>query len=113
MKATQDRITASAKVRDGAQTDGSFRFDYARRAFPQTRLLVDPPDGLMPGVRPGARRMPAGTNGNGPLNSWLDFPLYERCITRGIGGSVLNVIYGNGNRIVQSPGAVAFSYEML
>jgi hypothetical protein len=57
--------------------------------------------------------MPRGTNGTGPLNSWTDFPLYERCITRGIGGSVLRVIYGNGNRIVQAPGVVAFSYEML
>src|SRR5688572_7604105 len=57
--------------------------------------------------------MPRGTNGAGPINSWLDFPLYERCITRGIGGSVLRVIYGNGNRIVQGPGVVAFSYEML
>jgi hypothetical protein len=43
----------------------------------------------------------------------MDFSLYERCITRGIGGSILNVIYGNGNRIVQAPGVVAFSYEML
>ena len=67
----------------------------------------------MPNVLPGARIMPRGTNGAGPLNSWLDFPLYERCITRGIGGSVLRVIYGNGNQIVQGPGVVAFSYEML
>ena len=97
-----------------AQTDGSFRFDYARRAFPQTRLLVDPPDGRMPasgrraGTRHAARHLRPG-----PLNSWEDFSLYERCITRGIGGSVLSVIYGNGNRIVQAPGVVAFSYEML
>ena len=57
--------------------------------------------------------MPRGTYGPGPLDSWLDFSLYERCITRGIGGSILRVIYGNGNRIVQAPGVVAFSYEML
>jgi hypothetical protein len=115
LKARQDQITASAARSDGAQTDGSFRFDYARRAFPQTRLLVDPPDGRMPNVRPDVvnRGMPRGTYGPGPLNSWEDFSLYERCITRGIGGSVLNVIYGNGNRIVQAPGVVAFSYEML
>jgi hypothetical protein len=75
--------------------------------------VVDPPDGRVPNVLPGARTMPRGTNGQGPLNSWLDFPLYERCITRGIGGSVLRVIYGNGNQIVQAPGVVAFSYEML
>ena len=54
-----------------------------------------------------------GTNGVGPINSWLDFPLYERCITRGIGGSILRVIYGNGNRIVQAPGMVAITYEMI
>jgi hypothetical protein len=57
--------------------------------------------------------MPRGTYGPGPLNSWEDFSLYERCITRGIAGSILRVIYGNGNRIVQAPGVVAFSTEML
>ena len=70
----------------------------------------------MPAIRSDAtqaRGMPRGTYGPGPLNSWMDFSLYERCITRGIGGSVLRVIYGNGNRIVQAPGVVAFSYEML
>jgi hypothetical protein len=36
-----------------------------------------------------------------------DFTLYDRCITRGIVGSVLRVVYGNGNRIVQAPGMVA------
>ena len=116
LKARQDQITAAAQRSDGNATDGSFRFDYARRAFPQTRLLVDPADGRMPDLQPtvGADRgMPRGTYGPGPLNSWTDFSLYERCITRGIGGSILNVIYGNGNRIVQGPGVVAFSYEML
>ena len=115
LKARQDQITAAARRSDSPATDGSFRFDYARRAFPQTRLLVDPPDGRMPNVRADVanRGMPRGTYGPGPLNSWMDFSLYERCITRGIGGSILHVIYGNGNRIVQAPGVVAFSYEML
>ena len=115
LKTRQDQITASAGRSDGPGTDGSFRFDYARRAFPQTRLLVDPPDGRMPNIRADVtpRGMPRGTYGPGPLDSWMDFSLYERCITRGIGGSVLYVIYGNGNRIVQAPGVVAFSYEML
>ena len=55
--------------------------------------------------------MPRGTYGPGPLNSWEDFSLYERCITRGLAGSILRVIYGNGNRIVQAPGVVVLSYE--
>ena len=39
--------------------------------------------------------------------------MYDRCITRGIWGSVMRVVYGNGNRIVQAPGIVAISYEMI
>ena len=39
--------------------------------------------------------------------------MYDRCITRGIVGSVLRVVYGNGNRITQAPGMVAISYEMV
>jgi len=57
--------------------------------------------------------MPRGTYGNGPLNWTTDFSLYERCITRGIVGSSLRVIYGNGQRIVQAPGVVALTYEMV
>src|SRR5207249_10530348 len=36
-----------------------------------------------------------------------------RCITRGIVGSVMPVVYGNGNRIIQAPGEVIISYEMV
>ena len=57
--------------------------------------------------------MPRGTYGNGPLDSYTDFSTYERCITRGIAGSSLRVVYGNGQRIVQAPGVVAISYEMI
>ena len=113
-KARQEQVAKAATTRD-TTAESSFRFDYARRAFPQTRLLVDPADGRMPAVWPNVqnRVMPRGTYGPGPLDSWQDFSLYERCITRGIGGSILRVIYGNGNRIVQAPGVVALSYEML
>ena len=93
----------------------SFRSDFARRAYPQTSLIVDPVDGRMPAYTPeGTKRpMPRGTYGNGPLDSVNDFSLYERCITRGIAGSTLRVVYGNGQRIVQAPGVVALSYEMV
>jgi hypothetical protein len=97
------------------EATSSFRMDFARRAFPQTSLIVDPPDGRMPAyTEEGKRRpMPRGTYGPGPLDSYTDFSLYERCITRGIAGSALRVIYGNGTRIVQAPGVVAISYEMV
>jgi hypothetical protein len=71
----------------------------------------------MPAVTPtGALRIAPrdeGTFGPGPFDSTEDFTLYDRCITRGVVGSVLRVIYGNGNRVVQAPGLVAISYEMV
>jgi hypothetical protein len=95
----------------------TFRNDFARRAFRQTSIIVDPPDGRMPAVTPAAekRRAPRdrGTFGDGPFNTTEDFTLYDRCITRGVVGSVLRVIYGNGARIVQGPGTVAITYEMI
>jgi hypothetical protein len=104
-------------VTRGENAVGSFRNDYATRAFRQTSLIVDPPDGRMPMTTPDAEKRRAsrdrGTFGNGPFDTFEDFTLYDRCITRGIVGSVLRVIYGNGNRIVQGPGMVAFGYEMI
>jgi len=104
-------------IQNALNAIGTFRGDYARRAFRQTSLIVDPPDGRTPAFTEAAekRRAPRdrGTFGDGPFDTPEDFTMYDRCITRGIVGSVLRVIYGNGNRIVQAPGMVAISYEMI
>jgi hypothetical protein len=96
---------------------GSFRGDFARRPFRQTSYIVDPPDGVMPQATAEARKRAAprdrGTFGDGPFDTPEDFTLYDRCITRGIYGSIARVVYGNGNRIVQAPGMVAITYEMI
>ena len=95
----------------------TFRNDFARRAFRQTSYIVDPPTGIMPQPRDEARKRARigdrGTFGDGPFNDFDAFTLYDRCITRGIWGSVARVVYGNGNRIVQAPGVVAITYEMI
>jgi hypothetical protein len=95
----------------------TFRNDFATRAFRQTSLIVDPPNGQRPAILPEAQKRAAprdrGTFGDGPFETTADFTLYDRCITRGIVGSNLRVIYGNGARIVQAPGVVAITYEMI
>ena len=113
-KTRAQNIAQRAKQGDETAV-GAFRFDYARRAFAQTSLIIDPPDGRQPAYTPEAfaRAMPRGTYGNGPLDWTTDFSTYERCITRGILGSTLNVIYGNGEEIAQSPGYVTITYEMV
>ena len=45
--------------------------------------------------------------------SWEDISIFGRCITRGVLGSMLPVMYGNGTQIFQSPGLVAILCEMI
>src|SRR5262252_2225560 len=42
-----------------------------------------------------------------------DRSLYDQCITRGVLGSILPVIYNNGNQIIQAPGLVVLRNEMI
>ena len=38
---------------------------------------------------------------------------YDRCISRGVVGSMMPVVYNNGNEIVQAPGVAAFQREVV
>jgi hypothetical protein len=81
-------------------------------------FVIDPQDGKIPPILPEARTRIAnaprtGSFGNGPFNSHQDFSLWDRCITRGLPGSMLPGQYGNSYQIVQGPGFVAIRYEMV
>ena len=92
---------------------------WLERGVPQHQasLIVDPPDGRMPAQTPEAQKRAAAARearqGRGPADSYTDRSLYDRCITRGIAGSILPVIYNNGNEIVQAPGMVVIRNEMI
>jgi hypothetical protein len=94
---------------------------WLERGTPQriASLIVDPPDGRMPPLTTEAQqRIQAAAaarkqSGRGPADSYTDRSLYDRCISRGIAGSFLPVIYNNGNQIVQGPGYVALINEMI
>jgi hypothetical protein len=85
----------------------------------QAWLVVDPPDGKIPPMTPEAQRRIAEraaarkSSGRGPADSYTDRSLYDRCITRGLPGSMMPSIYGNQFQIVQAPGYVAILYEMI
>ena len=87
--------------------------ERARRPCRQTSLVIDPPNGRTPDLTPEAqaRVVPRGA-GNNPA-SWGDFSFYIRCISRGVAGSILPVIYGNGTQILQGPGYVLLLQEMV
>jgi hypothetical protein len=105
----EGRIGNSAEFRD------IYEVAKGSRAW----LVIDPPDGRIPPVLPAAQpRLLAaselrGSFGPGPFDGPEDFTLWERCITRGLPGSMLPGGYGNSYQIVQAPGVVAIRYEMI
>jgi hypothetical protein len=112
------RAQGDESGRDFTVNVGTFlRHEFGIRTFGYTSLIVDPPNGQMPALTPAGQALAAtrtrGTFGAGPFDDFDDFSLYDRCITRGVLGSLLPVIYGNGMRIAQNPDSVAISYEMI
>jgi hypothetical protein len=83
----------------------------------QASLIVDPPDGRLPSLTPEAykyrneAKLPGAWGGK--ADSPADLNIYYRCITRGLLGSMIPVVYNNGNQILQAPGYVVFRNEMI
>jgi len=112
-----------AAMRAGDEFEGQARLQLSAldssetgtRTFGYTSYLIDPPDGRMPALTDAARNSQAqlGGQANGPFYTMEDFSHYDRCITRGILGSIMPSLYGDAMRIIQSPTEVAISYEML
>lgn len=91
--------------------------ENARRPVRQTSFVTSPADGQIPPVTPAAQKRAAprdrGSFGPGPFNTFSDFTNFDRCITRGVVGSILPRPYGNGLDIVQAPGYVVLRHEMI
>jgi hypothetical protein len=83
----------------------------------QASLVIDPPNGRLPPLTEAGQARQAAVRqereGRGPADSYTDRSLYDRCITRGLVGSLTPAIYNAGNQIVQSPGYVVITNEMI
>ena len=119
----QDDTLARAKFFGGDPegkigNSAEFRDIYEITKGSRPWFVIEPQDGKIPPILPEARTRIAnaprtGSFGNGPFNSHEDFSLMDRCITRGLPGSMLPGQYGNSYQIVQGPGFVAIRYEMV
>jgi hypothetical protein len=89
----------------------------------QASLIVDPLDGRQPPLSAEGQARQAQQQADAKArrerlqgreaDTYLDRSLYDRCITRGVMGSLLPTIYNNGNEIVQGPGFVVIRNEMI
>jgi hypothetical protein len=83
----------------------------------QTSLVVDPADGRVPPITPEGRRRASAVRSTFLVSdgftdvTWMD--AYDRCISRGVLGSMFPVVYNNGTQILQSPGYVVIRHEMI
>ena len=85
-------------------------------------MVIEPADGRVPPMTDeGQRRLRElrGTFANGNFNAEArfkgpeDLSLWERCITRGVPSAIFPTVYNANTRIVQAPGVVAITYEMI
>ena len=90
--------------------------DLAKRSQPWS--IIDPPDGKIPALTPEAQRRAQTSRVRssfigGPFDGPEDLGLLERCISRSVPGSMIPVMYGNTYEIVQTPGYVVITYEII
>ena len=84
----------------------------------QPWLIVDPPDGHVPSLTPEATQRLKGIRTKssflgGPFNGPEDLGMLERCISRSVPASMIPVMYGNNYQIIQSPGLIVITYEII
>jgi hypothetical protein len=85
----------------------------------RTSLVIDPPDGRLPPRTPGSAPLRAPTCGSlqrgEPCDSYKDYGLGVRCVVHGGGfpDAMFPAVYNANFRIVQAPGVVAITYELI
>jgi hypothetical protein len=80
-------------------------------------LVIEPEDGKVPVLTDDGRRRQEAARAafakRDAPDTYTDMSLYDRCISRGLPGSMMPAIYGNSYDITQAPGYVAIRYEMI
>jgi hypothetical protein len=83
----------------------------------RSSLIIDPPDGRLPALtEEGKRRIAAAEalrKSRGPSDSWEDRSLWDRCITVGLPAVMVPTGYNNNVQILQTPGYVTITHEMM
>jgi hypothetical protein len=112
-----ERIRNAAEAEDKAGKLGMGHWVEETGAGARTSLLVAPANGRLPEMTEYGKRMQAMGRSSWVRNQtyeWVtDFDSWDRCVTRGFPASMLPFRYNNGIQILQSPGYVVVSLEMI
>ena len=110
---TADRSTAGQV---GSATSPPPHWLERRRVSRRTSLVIDPPDGRVPAL---TREAQTRQQARGPVSGETgadrpqDLSLWVRCIGRGMPSAIFPTVYNANVQIVQAPGVVALTYEMI
>jgi hypothetical protein len=110
---TADRSNAGAV---GSATSPPPHWLERGKTSRRTSIVIDPPDGRVPPLVPAAQKRGLGLRGTfagSTFNGPEDLSLWERCITRGMPSAIFPTVYNANVRLVQGPGVVAITYEMI
>jgi len=126
--ANRDKANAEQLAKDNSERPETvFEQDEAANNAPRhwlergtklshaSSLVIDPPNGRLPALTADGQRRQAQNRARfARQNEAAEFhSYYDRCITRGVIGSILPAIYGNGTRFEQGPGYVVIRNEMI
>jgi hypothetical protein len=86
--------------------------DQAPAVSKRKSMIVDPADGRLPPLTPWAAERRDYRSAHFK-DAWENDQSWTRCITRGIPGGMMPVVYDNGYQILQTPGYVVILSEMI
>jgi hypothetical protein len=117
--ALANRAKLIAAVADGGEVGAGPPHWYENLTAKSRRssLIIDPRNGRLPALTAEARARAAAEaaarRGRGPADSWEDRSLWDRCITVGLPAVMFPTGYNNNVQILQAPGVVTITHEMM
>jgi hypothetical protein len=113
------RAQTIAAVADGGAVGAgpSHWYENLTARSRRSSLIIDPKNGRLPALTTEARARAAAEEqaraGRGPADSWEDRNLWDRCITVGLPAVMFPTGYNNNIQILQAPGYVTITHEMM
>jgi len=122
-KDLEDELARRARRIEGVRVGGEVGsgpphwYENLAAKSQRSSLIIDPPDGRLPALTDEGKRRVAAADAyrksRGPSDSWEDRSLWDRCITVGLPAVMVPTGYNNNVQILQAPGYVTITHEMM